>query len=119
VKKAKSELNDWGQRPEYKRADFGKLVRGKYANLSKADREKVESEYHRMKPENFDKALSRRKRRTAAIVSRSMPKPKTEKKRADLSRIADCIPKIHSRSQILRGNARQPALQSPVGTKCL
>ena len=25
-----SELNDWG-RPEYKRSDFGKLVRGKYA----------------------------------------------------------------------------------------
>ena len=27
---AKSELNDWG-RAEYKRADFGELVRGKYA----------------------------------------------------------------------------------------
>ena len=26
----KSELNDWG-RPEYRRADLGKLVRGKYA----------------------------------------------------------------------------------------
>ena len=25
-----SELNDWG-RPEYKRADLGELVRGKYA----------------------------------------------------------------------------------------
>ncbi len=31
MKKAKeSELNDWG-RPEYKRADLGGLVRGKYA----------------------------------------------------------------------------------------
>ena len=31
MKKAKeSELNDWGQ-PEYKRADLGALVRGKYA----------------------------------------------------------------------------------------
>lgn len=30
MKKAKSELDDW-LRPEYKRADFGKLVRGKYA----------------------------------------------------------------------------------------
>jgi len=31
MKKAKeSELNDWGQ-PEYKRADLGELVRGKYA----------------------------------------------------------------------------------------
>lgn len=30
MKKAKSELNDWG-RPEYKRSDFGEMVRGKYA----------------------------------------------------------------------------------------
>lgn len=30
MKKAKSELNEWG-RPEYKRSDFGELVRGKYA----------------------------------------------------------------------------------------
>ena len=30
MKKAKSELNDWS-RPEYKRSDFGELVRGKYA----------------------------------------------------------------------------------------
>ena len=31
MKKAKSELNDWS-RPEYKRSDFGEIVRGKYAN---------------------------------------------------------------------------------------
>lgn len=31
MKKAKSEQNDW-LRPEYKRSDFGDLVRGKYAN---------------------------------------------------------------------------------------
>lgn len=30
MKKAKSELNDWGQ-PEYERSDLGELVRGKYA----------------------------------------------------------------------------------------
>jgi hypothetical protein len=30
MKKAKSDLNDW-LRPEYKRSDFGELVRGKYA----------------------------------------------------------------------------------------
>lgn len=29
-KSKKSELNDWG-RPEYKRADLGELVRGKYS----------------------------------------------------------------------------------------
>ena len=31
MKKKKSELNDW-LRPEYKRSDLVKLVRGKYAN---------------------------------------------------------------------------------------
>jgi len=30
MKKPKSELSDWS-RPEYKRSDFGQLVRGKYA----------------------------------------------------------------------------------------
>jgi len=60
VKKAKSELNDWG-RPEYKRSDFGKLVRGKYAKLSQADREKVESEYHRKNPQDFDPSMFRAK----------------------------------------------------------
>lgn len=30
MKNNKSELNDWG-RPEYKRSDFGEIVRGKYA----------------------------------------------------------------------------------------
>jgi hypothetical protein len=31
MKKAKSELND-SSRPEYKRSDFGEMVRGKYAS---------------------------------------------------------------------------------------
>jgi hypothetical protein len=31
MKKAKSEKTDW-LRPEYRRSDFGELVRGKYAN---------------------------------------------------------------------------------------
>jgi len=35
MKKAKSELNDWS-RPEYKRSDFGKVVRGKYASRIRA-----------------------------------------------------------------------------------
>jgi len=57
---AKSELNDWS-RPRYKQSDFGEVVRGKYAKLSKADREKVESEYHRKNPEDFDPLMSRAK----------------------------------------------------------
>lgn len=32
MKSIKSELNDWG-RPEYKRSDFGEIVRGKYATM--------------------------------------------------------------------------------------
>jgi hypothetical protein len=35
MKKAKAELNDWS-RPEYKRSDFGKMVRGKYASRIRA-----------------------------------------------------------------------------------
>jgi hypothetical protein len=87
MKKTKSELNDW-LRPEYKRSDFGQLVRGKYAKLSKADREKVESEYHRMKPEDFDAAMSRAKPRAPEAIrlsTRSSSKRKskvTEKKHA-------------------------------------
>jgi len=34
MKKSKSELNDWS-RPEYKRADLGEVVRGKYASRIK------------------------------------------------------------------------------------
>ena len=70
VAMAKSELNDWS-RPEYKRSDFGQLVRGKYARLSKVDREKVESEYHRMKPEDFDETMARAKAHRPEARSRS------------------------------------------------
>lgn len=35
MKKAKSELNDWA-RPDYKRSDLGKVVRGKYASRIRA-----------------------------------------------------------------------------------
>lgn len=36
MKKAKSEMTD-ELRPEYKRSDFGKIIRGKYANRIKAE----------------------------------------------------------------------------------
>ncbi len=78
---AKSELND-SLRPEYKRSDFGELVRGKYAKLSKAEREKVESEYHRLKPQDFDEAMARAKPHRPE--SRSKRKSgAAEKKRVD------------------------------------
>lgn len=59
------------------------------AQLSKAEREKVEAEYHRMKPEEFAGLMSRAKPRRANVIngstarSRSKRKNKsTEKKRA-------------------------------------
>ena len=78
---AESELNDW-TRTEYKRSDFEELVRGKYAKLSKADREKVESEYHRMKPEDFGEAMSQSDMRPPLFRSQSAS-AKTEKRSAD------------------------------------
>jgi len=36
MKKLKSEMTD-ELRPEYKRSDFGKIIRGKYANRIKAE----------------------------------------------------------------------------------
>ncbi|PTQ88662.1 hypothetical protein [Nitrosomonas ureae] len=36
MKKVKSEMTD-ELRPEYKRSDFGKIIRGKYANRIKAE----------------------------------------------------------------------------------
>ena len=76
---AKSELNDWG-RPDYKRADLGELVRGRYAKLSKSEREKVESEYHRMKPEEFDKLMSRAKPHAASAMNRSTFRSRSKRK---------------------------------------
>ena len=47
MKRAKSELNDWG-RPEYKRSDLGELVRGKYAKrMRELSCPSVEIEQHR------------------------------------------------------------------------
>ncbi len=80
---AKPGVNDW-LRPEYKRSDFGELVRGKYAKLSKAEGEKVESEYHRLKPQVFDEAMARAKAHKPESRSRSKGKSRTaEKKRVD------------------------------------
>ncbi|MFS8084460.1 MAG: hypothetical protein ACMG6H_02445 [Acidobacteriota bacterium] len=56
-------------------------MKKQFAKLSKAEQEKVELEYHRMKPEDFEKAMSRAKRATAIPGSKRKNKP-TEKKRA-------------------------------------
>lgn len=84
MKKAKSELNDWG-RPEYKRSDFGEIVRGKYAKgISESTNVVVlEPDVAKAFPnaEAVNKALR-------GLISPSRPaprrglKPKTKKTRA-------------------------------------
>jgi hypothetical protein len=60
-----------------------------FAGLSKAEREKVESAYHRRGPEDFNELMSRAKQRSPKGSTRSVvqAKPKrkgksTEKRRA-------------------------------------
>jgi len=54
-------------------------MKKQFAKLSKAEREKVEAEYHAMRPEDFDKAMSQAKRNTA--ISQSKRKSKAPEKR--------------------------------------
>ena len=56
-----------------------KEMKKQFAKLSKAEREKVEAEYHAMRPEDFDKAMSQAKRNTA--LSQSKRKSKAPEKR--------------------------------------
>jgi hypothetical protein len=58
-----------------------KEMKKQFAKLSKAEQEKVELEYHRMRPEEFEKAMSQAKRHTLTAVSRSKRKSKTTEKR--------------------------------------
>jgi len=54
-----------------------------FGKLSKLEQEKKESEYHRMKPEDFDTAISRGKKHVTATPARQKRKNKAgEKKRA-------------------------------------
>ena len=43
-------------------------MKKKFAKLSKREQEKVEAEYHRMKPENLDQLMSAATRRTPNTV---------------------------------------------------
>ena len=58
-------------------------MKRQFAKLSKAEQEKVESEYHRMKPADFDEAMARAKTVRPDARSKSNRKSKApEKKRA-------------------------------------
>jgi len=58
-----------------------KEMKKRFAKLSKAKQEKVELEYHNMKPEDFEKDMSRAKRLTPTPISKRKNKT-TEKRRA-------------------------------------
>jgi hypothetical protein len=58
-------------------------MKRQFAKLSKAEQEKVESAYHRMKPEDFDEPMARPKPVRRDAPSKSKQKLRaTEKKRA-------------------------------------
>jgi hypothetical protein len=51
-----------------------------FAKLSKAEREKVELEYHGLNPEELDKLMSRAKPHTANAVNRSGARSRSKRK---------------------------------------
>lgn len=50
------------------------------AQLSKAEREKVEAEYHRMQPGEFDELMSRAKPRRANAINGSAARSRSKRK---------------------------------------
>lgn len=87
MKKPKSELNDW-LRPEYKRSDFGEIVRGKYANRIRKSTNVIVLDPQVAKVFPNDEAVNNALRElieTTHSVTRSSSKRKskaTEKRRA-------------------------------------
>jgi hypothetical protein len=84
---AKSELNDWS-RPEYKRADLGEMVRGKYSKRIRESTNVVVLDPQIAKVFPNDEAVNDALRELIGLSTssaRSRPKRKsksTEKKRA-------------------------------------
>jgi len=95
MKKAKSELNDW-LRPEYKRSDFGQLVRGKYAKRVRESTNVIVLDPQVAKVFPNDEAVNNAlrglmKHSRSSARSRSKRKSKTtEKKRAEWTAQALC-----------------------------
>ena len=78
MKKAKSELNDWGQ-SEYKRSDLGQLVRGKYAKRIRESTNVVVLDPQVVKAFPNDEAVNKALRGLIGLTSaRSSSKPKTK-----------------------------------------
>ena len=85
MKKAKTELNDWA-RSEYKRSDFGEMVRGKYANRIRKSTNVIGLDPEVAKVFPNDEAVNSALRELIAATrsatkSRSKQKGKTTQKR--------------------------------------
>jgi hypothetical protein len=82
MKKAKSKLNDW-LRPEYKRSDFGEIVRGKYAKRIRESTNVVILEPEVAKEFPNDEAVNKALRTLMPIKHTKAPSSKRNaKKRA-------------------------------------
>jgi hypothetical protein len=55
-------------------------MKKQFTQLSKAEREKVESEYHRLHPEELDKLMSRAKPHAANALNRSSTRLRSKRK---------------------------------------
>jgi len=88
MKKAKSELNDWG-RPEYKRSELGKLVRGKYFKRLRQATNVVVLEPEVAKAFPTDQAVNK-------ALRSLMSAKRTAPKRAAKSKIKNQTEKTHA-----------------------
>lgn len=55
-------------------------MKKQFAQLSKAEREKVESEYHRLQSEELDKLMSLAKPHSASAINRSRTRTRSKRK---------------------------------------
>jgi len=63
-------------------------MKKQFAALPKADQKRIESAYHRMKPEELDKVMSQAKARGASHVNRSVRSKPRRNKVSDKKRAA-------------------------------
>ncbi len=85
MKKVKSELNDW-LRPEYKRSDFGELVRGKYAKRIRESTNVVMLDPEVAKAFPNDKAVNDALRRLMPARSNSKARSRHSTKKVSTNR---------------------------------
>jgi len=88
MKKGESELNDW-RRPEYKRSDFGELVRGKYASCIRASTNVVVLDAQVAKVFPNDEAVNKALRGLIELARASTSRPsRSTRTRAKETRVS-------------------------------